>query len=457
MIRFPLIFVIVNITSCSLDNKTGIWQDISDLPAEKKNTKLIEDRNGESRYEDIIFKNNPYNQEKESLITTNAKSDISVKILNWHEEYALPTNNVSNFSYDENKILLSKSPKLSKFFTSEKNSNKNIIFHNNKLISYDHKGRIFIYDLELKKKIFEFNFYKKKFKKIQKKIRLIVNNDTLYAADNLGYLYALNLKSKSIVWAKNYGIPFRSNLKFSGNQIFLANQDNTIYSINKKNGEKNWQFATSTTYIKSDFRNNFVLDKINNSLFFLNTSGELYSINYLKQKVNWVLNFKSRSLTEDTNLFLSQPLIIKNNNLIISTNKAVLSYDSITSRRNWIFHVQTIIKPIITSNYIYLVTKQDLLICLNNSTGKVLWSKNIYSLVQDRKVIKKIGNLYDFKIVNNKINIYSKNGYLLSFNFKNGDLSYLDKISKNGFSSAIFFLNNHMLFINNKYKLIKYN
>ena len=199
------------------------------------------------------------------------------------------------------------------------------------------------------------------------------------------------------------------------------------------------------------------MDKINNSLFFLNTSGELYSINYLKQKVNWVLNFKSRSLTEDTNLFLSQPLIIKNNNLIISTNKAVLSYDSITSRRNWIFHVQTIIKPIITSNYIYLVTKQDLLICLNNSTGKVLWSKNIYSLVQDRKVIKKIGNLYDFKIVNNKINIYSKNGYLLSFNFKNGDLSYLDKISKNGFSSAIFFLNNHMLFINNKYKLIKYN
>ena len=59
-------------------------------------------------------------------------------------------------------------------------------------------------------------------KKFNKEINLIVNENFLYAADNLGYLYAINLNDNSIVWAKNYGIPFRSNLKFANNQIFLS-------------------------------------------------------------------------------------------------------------------------------------------------------------------------------------------------------------------------------------------
>ena len=42
---------------------------------------------------------------------------------------------------------------------------------------------------------------------------MIAKDHVLYVADNLGYIYAINLKSKSLIWAKNYGIPFRSNIK----------------------------------------------------------------------------------------------------------------------------------------------------------------------------------------------------------------------------------------------------
>ena len=72
-------------------------------------------------------------------------------------------------------------------------------------------------------------------------------------ADNLGYLYAINFKDGSLVWAQNYGIPFRSNVKFVNNDIFLANIDNTIFSINSNSGEQNWQFSTSPTFLKTNF------------------------------------------------------------------------------------------------------------------------------------------------------------------------------------------------------------
>ena len=457
MKRLLLVFLAVIVTSCSFDNKTGIWKDASKISKKNQSSKTISDNNLNTRYEDVFLKKKTFNEEKKPTNISEIKIDTPLKVENWPEQYAIPTNNISNFSYNGNKILLSKSPKLNNFSSNIDQSNRNIIFYKNNLISYDHKGTIFIYSLSLKKKIFKFNFYKKKFKNIEKKIYLILNKNILYVADNLGYLYALNLDDKSIIWAKNYGISFRSNLKFENNQIFLANQDNVVYSIDSKTGDENWQFATSLTFLKSDFENNIALDLINKNLFFFNTSGELYSINFQTQKINWVLNFKNSSLAGDAELFLSQPIVIKNNNLIVTTEKAVLSFNSITSLRNWNLSAEPVVKPIITMNYTYIVLKNYFLICIDNTSGDVVWSKNILTNIENKKVKKFFKTIIDFKIANNEINIFSNKGYLLSFNPSTGALNYLSRISKNGISSKVFFLKNNMFFVDKKNKLLKFN
>jgi len=457
MKRLLLVFVSLVSISCSFDNKTGIWKDASNISVDSQSPKTIINKNTNTRYEDILIKKKTFNEEKESLNLSKSIIDSPLKLVNWFEQYAIPTNNISNFSYLGNKKLLSKSGKLSKFSSNKNNSDRNIVFYKNNFISYDHKGTIFIYSLNLKKKIFQYNFYKKNFKNFNKEIYLIIDKNILYAADNLGYLYALNLDNNSIIWAKNYGIPFRSNLKFSNNQIYLASQDNVIYSINAKTGDKKWQFGTSSTFLKTDFKNNIALDLINNNLLFLNTSGELYSISYLTQKINWVLNFKNPSLFGDTELFLSHPVVMKNNNIIISTEKAVLSYDALTGSKNWDLFAETIVKPIVSMNHTYMLLKNDLLICLDNVNGNVLWSKNIFRNIEDSKIMRRLGSISDFKIVNSEINIYSKNGYLLSFNSSNGNLIYQSRINKNGIQSKIFFLNDNMFFIDNDNKLLKFN
>ena len=451
MKRLFLISISLLFISCSFDDKTGIWKDASDISLEKKEVKDLKNNKIKKKYKDIFIKEKIFNREVESSNTNSLNIVSSTKLQNWTQQYGVATNNISNFSHNGNIIALSKSYKLNK------NLSSNTLFYKNNLISYDRKGTIFIYSLNKKKKIFEYNFYKKKFKKFKKKIFLIINDNILYVADNLGYLYAINLEYKTLEWAKNYGIPFRSNLKFYKDQIFVANQDNVIYSIDKKNGEKNWQFATTTTFLKSDFKNNFAVDKINHNLFFLNTSGELYSINYLNQNINWVVNFKERSMTGDMDLFLSFPIIIKKNNLIISTERSILSYDSISANKIWSFVIKPILKPVVTKNHTYAITENNLLICIDNITGKISWSKNIYNELSKIKIKKKIEKFNDLKIVNKKINLYSQNGYLLSFNSKTGNLGSFNRISKNGISSEIFFIDNQMFLIDNKKRLISYN
>ena len=445
------IFFVLTITSCSFDNKTGIWNDADNIPVDNKQAKSIDESTPQSQYEEIFVKDQEFNEEKIVSNKLTLLLDEVTVIDNWLEQYGNNSNNVSNYSYSGDNILLTKSPKLNKLL-----SNENTIFYENNLIGFDHKGKIFIYSLDTRKKIFEYNFYKKRFKKFKKKIYLIAKKNILYAADNLGYLYAINLDTKSLVWAKNYGIPFRSNLKIIEEQIFLANQDNLVYSIDTKTGNKNWQFGSRLTFLKSEFNNNFAVDEIGKNLIFLNTSGELYSFNYINQNINWVINFKNSFSTSEINLFISNPIIIKNNILIVSTENSTFSYNTITGARNWRFPSNSIIKPIITNNYTYILSKNNLLICLNIETGEVIWSKNILKNLRIKK-INKIGSFYDFKIVNNEVNLYSKNGYLLSFNYKNGNNNYIKKISKNGISSKIFFLKQNMLLLDNNSRLLKFN
>ena len=97
-----------------------------------------------------------------------------------------------------------------------------------------------------------------------------------------------------------------------------------------------------------------------------------------------------------------------------------------------------------------------MLICLEIKTGEVLWSKNINKSL-NKKQIDKIKDFQDFKMVNNKINIYTKNGYLLSFNFTNGNLENINKISKNGISSEVFFYKENMYLVDHRSRLLKFN
>ena len=102
------------------------------------------------------------------------------------------------------------------------------------------------------------NFYiiKKEYKKISKFLNLIIENDIIYVSDNLGFLYAYNYINDKILWAKNYKIPFKSNLKISNTKLIAANQNNNLYFINKKSGDIIQLLPTEETIVKNNFINN---------------------------------------------------------------------------------------------------------------------------------------------------------------------------------------------------------
>ena len=443
------LILILACCNCSFDNKTGIWKDASDL-RKIKEKKEKQDAN----LKDVFAENKAFEKEKDVNLKTKIKINSPLKNKSWKDNYFNLTNNVSNIYYTNKKYLVFKSSKLSKNY-----GNQNILFYDNNIISSDNKGTVYIYSLIEKKKIFEYNFYKKKFRKYKKEVNIALNRGNIYASDNLGYIYAINISSGKLLWAKHFGIPFRSNIKLVDEKIFLADQDNKIYSIDSSNGNKIWQFSTNLTNLKSDFKNNIIVDKKNDSVFFLNTSGELYSINYLSQEINWFSNFKTKDSDKDSSLFFGSPLILKDNKIIVSNGRFIFSYDSFSGSLIWKKNISINIKGVLTKDNIFLFTKNNMLICLDSNTGQVIWSKNIYNQIKTlgkKKFSNRIRKISNLVIANDRIFLFSSEGYMLSFDYRNGKIISIDRILKSGLRGKPIFVDGQMYLLDNNYRLFKY-
>ena len=225
MKKILILILVLIFTQCSFDNKSGIWKNKNTLNTSK-----------ESRFKDF---ETLYTKEKIFASLIPAPKNLTIELdqiknaTSWLNELYQESNNLDNFSYTNLNKLIFKSKKLSKY-----NIKDQILFDGQNIVINDIKGNIIVYSIKRQEVIFKYNFYKKKFKKLKKNLNLIINNNVIYASDNIGYVYAINYKNKKLLWAINLKIPLRSNLKIIKDKLITSDQDNTIYILNKKNGNR---------------------------------------------------------------------------------------------------------------------------------------------------------------------------------------------------------------------------
>ena len=85
----------------------------------------------------------------------------------------------------------------------------------------------------------------------------------------MGYLYAININSGDLLWAHNFKVPFRSNIKITEDKILMADINNNLIFINKIDGKKLKIVPTEDVVLKNNFINSIAHN--NNSIIYLNT------------------------------------------------------------------------------------------------------------------------------------------------------------------------------------------
>ena len=400
--------------SCSFDNKTGIW----------KNEGTVEKDENE-----IIFKDfkkiSSSNQTFNEIITINPAFNFiiekSFQNRSWNDFFYGKNNNIKNLKYSNKNKLDFKSKKLTKH-----KINKYLLFENNNLILNDRKGNIIIYSIDKNSIISKFNFYKKQFRNLDKVLNLVVEKNIIYVSDNIGYIYAYNYKINRLIWAKNYKIPFRSNIKLSSNKIIISNQNNDLFIFEKTSGDIIKLIPSEETIINNSFVNNIALT--DGEILFLNTYGSLYSIDKEKFNIDWFINLNKSLDLSLSNLFFGSKLVFYDKKILVSSNENFYIIDSksgsIFDKKNF----STLLRPVINNKYIFLVTKNNLLIALDLKNGNIIYSYDISQKVADYIGTKKKSlNIKNLMLINNKIYVFLQNSHIIKFDLK-GEIDEIIKL-----------------------------
>ena len=351
--------------SCSFDTKTGIWKNDNVIPNIENNTvfkDFVKITSSDEKFNKIIQIN-----EKINFLINEPLRNLS-----WSQTLLNKENNVVNLSFENKNQTIHKSKKISRHILNEK-----ILHEKNKIFLSDQKGNLFIYSLQKKKLIKKLNFYKKKYKNKKINLNFIIENDIVFISDNIGYIYAYDINLDKIIWAKNINIPFRSNLKLTVNFLTLANQNNDLYFFNKKNGKLIKRIPSEETAINNNFENKISLS--DDEVFFLNTYGTLYSVENKSFKLKWFVNFNKTLEKNLSSLFYGSDIVLYNNKILLSSNENFYIINSkngsVLNKKNF----SSYFNPIINNDFVFLITKNNLLVALNLRDGEIIYS---YDLAQ---------------------------------------------------------------------------
>ena len=393
-----------------------------------------------------------FNKEVSGTVPKNLNKPISAE--EWTESGLNLNNYIPNLIYKNDKNIFFKSKKIGKNKFKLSHTFFEPLIQGEKVFFSDFSGNIYNYSLTDRRLVWKFNFYKKRYNNFPIETKLKLSKDNLIISDNLGYLYSLNIETSEIKWAKNYGIAFNSNLKIYDGKIFSLNQDNKFYIVNETDGNQILGLETFPTFLKTRYNTNISLD--GNNIFFLTSNGELYSINHLSNNINWLSNIFSKNSAGGAELFYSSPIVYKDGKIFFSSSVSTYSINSSSGLVSWELPFSTNLRPIVTDQFIFLASKDGFLINVDNQTGRVNWSKNLFK--KENKLKKnKVGDIISILLASDQLLVTTSKGYFLFIDYKNGKLINYTKASRSGFYSSPIIVNNMIYSLDNKLRLLIFN
>ncbi len=436
--KFLFYFIIlIFVNNCSFDNKSGIWKNDNN-PISDKDKQL-------AGFKNLSITTRPFDQIINLRSNFKFQIDERVNPLSWKDIFYNQSNNYDNYDYSNLNNLTFKSKKMSSSQVS-----KFILYDKKNVILTDIKGNLIIYSLKKKIIVKKFNFYKKKYKHLSKILNTIIEKNVIYVSDNLGYLYAYDYLNDKILWAKNYKIPFRSNLKIFKNKILTSNQNNSFYFFDKFSGNILDLIPTEESSVKNEFVNN--LSTNNEHSLFLNTYGSLYSIDNTDMKINWFVNLNQSLDLNPSNLFRGNQVINYKDKVVVFSNNFFYILDantgSILHKKNF----TSVIKPIINNGYLFTISKNDLLIALDINSGKILYSYSVKKKIADFLNSKqKSLSIKTISMINDMIFIFLNNSYILKFDIY-GNVDRITKLPTKMNTYPIF-IERSIIYLNNRNKI----
>jgi len=420
------LLILLFITNCSLDTKTGFWNQAEKIKSENE---VIEKK----LFVDTEIYQQEFNPGLKIRLKKNYKKNSFV---NNHSN----NNGVVNFNGELKKISKYKFSKITQFNYEQPEL---LITEKNTLIFFDKKGAILNFSND-NKLIWKNNIYSKIEKKQNPILYFASNDKILIVADSIAKYYAINLNNGNLIWSKNSSAPFNSQVKIFKDKFFVIDFENILRCFSLNDGREVWNVKTEKSFIKSQQKLSFI---INNNLVFINTLGDVSSIDIETGNLNWQTPTQSSAIYENYFSLKNSDLIAENNTIYFSNNQnEFFAIDEKNGVIKWKQNLNSNLRPTFADGLVFTITLEGYLAIIDARNGNILRMTSIMDQIKKfkKKNIKPVG----FIVTKDKIFLSLNNGRLITVEILNGKVLDIIKIDNEKISRP-YILNNHMFIVRN--------
>ena len=401
-----LILLLFFIVSCSLNPNSKLWTKKNEIKKDK------------------ILKIRKINI-KEKILKNEVNTSLKINIKNAKDENSYlqnfnNNNGKSNYDGKLRSISKYKFSKIENFYQYE----PEIAVDKNNIIFFDNKGSILKFNNN-SKLIWKKNHYSKTEKKLNPILFFSNNAKYLVVADTIAKYYVMDIESGNLIWSKNNTSPFNSQIKIFRDKFYVVDSENILRCFSLKNGKQIWKFKTDKPFIKSQKKHSLVIK--DNKIIFNNTLGDISAVDINNGNLMWQTPTQNKDILSESMFLKISDLIVGDNAILFSNNdNGFFSIDTDSGIMNWKQKINSNLRPTLVDNLIFTVTNEGYFVVIENETGNLIRSTNIFKNIKSKKrqKIKPIG----FIVGKKNIYLTTSNGRLFVVDILTGTTKSILKI-----------------------------
>lgn len=213
----------------------------------------------------------------------------------------------------------------------------------------------------------------------------------VYATNGLGFVVALDERNGGIVWKVRPGGPLRGAPTVANGALYVMSQDDQIYSLKEEDGSSNWSQAASLEIAGVFGTASPAVGQGTVVAGF--SSGELNAYRYENGREVWqdaLQRTSIRTSVSTLNDIDADPVVDNGQVIAVGQGGRMVALDLITGQRQWELNLAGIATPWLAGDWIFVVTDEAKLICVNRQNGHIRW---INQLPQFQKAKSKKGEI----------------------------------------------------------------
>jgi outer membrane protein assembly factor BamB len=214
----------------------------------------------------------------------------------------------------------------------------------------------------------------------------------LYATTGLGTIAQMDAANGKIGWRVTPGGPLRGAPTIAGGALYAMTQDNQLFAINLADGATLWN-ASGPLETAGVF--GAAAPAVAHSTVIAGfSSGDLDAYRYENGRVVWqdalTRTSMSTSVGDVTDVDAS-PVIDETRVYAVGAGGRTVALDLVTGQRLWEMNVGGISTPALGGDWLFLVSDEAQLFCVQRTSGKIRWTSQLDRWRSPKKKTKPIG------------------------------------------------------------------